>query len=130
MGGYVRSHLISGEQVVYETTLHWVAFFSLRGLLTLGLWPLIDRITSEFAVTNKRVIVKTGWVRRETLELNLSRVESLSVDQGLMGRLLGYGTITIIGTGGTREPFHGIAHPLEFRNAVQEQLSGAPLTRA
>ena len=130
MGGYVRSHLISGEQVAYETTMHWVAFFSLRGLFTLVLWPLIDRLTTEFAVTNKRVIVKTGWVQRETLELNLSRVESLSVDQRVMGRLLGYGTITIIGTGGTKEPFHGIAHPLEFRNAVQEQLSVAPSSRA
>ena len=123
MGGYVKSNLISGEQVVYETTLHWFAFVSLRGVVTVGLWPLIDRLTTEFAVTNKRVIVKTGWVRRETLELNLSRVESVSVDQSLMGRLFGYGAITIIGTGGTREPFHGIAHPLEFRKAVQEQLS-------
>lgn len=130
MGGYVRSHLISGEQVVYETTLHWLVFLSLRGIFTLGLWPLIDRLTTEFAVTNKRVIVKTGWIQRETLELNLSRVESLSVDQSVMGRLLGYGTITIIGTGGTREPFHGIAHPLEFRNAVQEQLSPTPPSRS
>lgn len=130
MGGYVRGHLIAGEQVVYETTLHWVAFVSLKGFFTLGLWPLIDRLTTEFAVTNKRVIVKTGWVQRETLELNLSRVESLSVDQSVMGRLFGYGTITIIGTGGTKEPFHGIAHPLEFRNAVQEQLSASPSARA
>ncbi len=129
MGGYVRGHLIAGEQVVYETTLHWVAFVSLKGFFTLGLWPLIDRLTTEFAVTNKRVIVKTGWVQRETLELNLSRVESLSVDQSVMGRLFGYGTITIIGTGGTKEPFHGIAHPLEFRNAVQEQLSVGPSSR-
>lgn len=123
MGGYVRSNLISGEQMVYETTLHWFAFVSFRGLVTVGLWPLIERLTTEFAVTNKRVIVKTGWVRRKTVELNLSRVESVSVDQSLMGRLFGYGAITIIGTGGTREPFPGIAHPLEFRKAVQEQLS-------
>ena len=120
---YVRSNLIAGEQVVFETRRHWIAYFSLRGLFTLGLLPLIEYWTSEFAITNKRVIVKEGLVYRDTLELNLQRVESVSVDQSLVGRMLGYGTITIIGTGGTREMFHRIAHPLEFRKAVQEQLS-------
>src|SRR5262249_42591338 len=120
---YVRSNLIAGEQVVFETRRHWIAYFSLRGLFTLGLLPLIEYWTSEFAITSKRVIVKEGLIYRDTLELNLQRVESVSVDQSLIGRLFGYGTITIIGTGGTRETFHRIAHPLEFRKAVQEQLS-------
>ena len=123
---YVRSNLIAGEQVVFETRRHWIAYFSLRGLFTLGLLPLIEYWTSEFAITNKRVIVKEGLIYRDTLELNLQRVESVSVDQSLMGRMLGYGTITIIGTGGTREMFHRIAHPLEFRKAVQEQLGRTP----
>lgn len=129
MGGYVQDNLISGEKVVYETRLHWIAFLSLRGLLTLWILSLIDYWTSEFAITNKRVIVKMGLVRRHTLELNLQRVESVSVDQTIMGRILGYGTITIIGTGGTREPFRRIAHPLEFRKAVEEQLSLLPVYR-
>jgi len=120
---YVHKNLISDEKVVFETRRHWINFFSLRSLFTLGLLPLIEYWTSEFAVTNKRVIMKVGLIRRETLELNLQRIESLNVDQSLMGRLLGYGTITIIGTGGTREPFPRIAHPLEFLKAVQEQLS-------
>ena len=123
---YVRSNLIVGEQVVFETRRHWIAYFSLLGLFTLGLVPLIQYWTSEFAITNKRVIVKEGLLYRDTLELNLQRVESVSVDQSLMGRMLGYGTITIIGTGGTRETFHRIAYPLEFRKAVQEQLSRTP----
>ena len=121
---YVRKNLIAGEQVVFETRRHWIAYFSLRGVLTLGLLPLVEYWTSEFAITNKRVIVKEGLIYRETLELNLQRVESVSVDQSLFGRMLGYGTLTIIGTGGTRETFHRIAHPLEFRKAVQEQLGG------
>lgn len=75
--------------------------------------------TSEFAVTNKRVIIKVGLIRRNTLELLLAKVESIRVDQGIFGRFLGYGTIVVIGTGGTREPFTGIAHPLEFRKRVQ-----------
>ena len=123
---YVHKNLISDEKVVFETRRHWINFFSLRSLFTLGLLPLIEYWTSEFAVTNKRVIMKVGLIRRETLELNLQRIESVNVDQSLMGRLLGYGTVTIIGTGGTREPFPRIAHPLEFRKAVQEQLSRSP----
>ena len=129
MGSYVQDNLISGEKVVYETRLHWIVFLSLRGLLTLWIWPLIEYWTSEFAITNKRVIVKMGLIRRQTLELNLQRVESVSVDQTIMGRILGYGTLTIIGTGGTREPFRRIAHPLEFRKAVEEQLSLLPVYR-
>ena len=122
---YVRNNLIADERIVFETRRHWIAYLSLRGLFTLGLWPLIEYWTSEFAITNKRIIVKEGLIYRETLELNLSRVESVSVDQSLVGRMLGYGTITIIGTGGTRERFHRIAHPLEFRKAVQEQIGHA-----
>src|SRR5215468_8894258 len=61
--------------------------------------------TSEFAVTNKRVIVKVGLIRRDTLELLLSKVESIGVDQSILGRIFGFGTIVVIGTGGTREPF-------------------------
>jgi len=123
---YVHNNLISDEVVVFETNRHWINFFSWRSLFTLGLLPLIEYWTSEFACTNKRVVMKVGLIRRETLELNLQRIESVNVDQSLMGRLLGYGTVTIIGTGGTREPFPRIAHPLEFRKAVQEQLSRAP----
>ena len=127
MGRYVANNLIAGETIVYETRLHWIAFLSLRGILTLGFLPLIARWTSEFVITNKRVIVKVGLIYRHTLELNLQRVESVSVDQSIVGRVLGYGTITIIGTGGTREPFHRIADPLEFRKAVEEQLSLVPV---
>jgi len=79
----------------------------------------IDRATSEFAVTNKRVLIKTGLIRRHTLELLLEKVETVGVDQGIFGRILNYGAIIVIGTGGTKELFPGIAKPLEFRKAVQ-----------
>ena len=77
----------------------------------------------EFAVTNKRVIVKTGIIQRRTNEMFLAKVETVGVDQGLLARMLDYGTISIRGTGGTAEPFSRIAHPLEFRRQVQEQLA-------
>jgi uncharacterized membrane protein YdbT with pleckstrin-like domain len=121
MGSYVHNNLISGEQVVYEARLHWIIFFSFRSVFTLLILPLIDRWTSEFAITNKRVIMKVGLIRRKALEMNLSKIESVNVDQTIMGRIFGYGTVTIIGTGGTRESFHRISKPMEFRRVFQEQ---------
>ncbi len=123
MGSYVHNNLISGEQVVYEARLHWIIFFSLRSVFTLLIFPLIDRWTSEFAITNKRVIMKVGLIWRKALEMNLSKIESVNVDQTIMGRILGYGAITIIGTGGTRESFHRISKPMEFRRVFQETQS-------
>jgi uncharacterized membrane protein YdbT with pleckstrin-like domain len=96
-----------------------VLLLVLAGLI--GLFRWIAARTSEFAVTNKRVIVKVGLIRRHTLELLLSKVESIGVDQGILGRIVGYGNIVVIGTGGTKEPFKYIAAPLEFRKHVQAQ---------
>lgn len=143
--GYIENNLLPGENVVYRAKLHRIIFLSPAILTILGLaafaasWiPAVlillaafilgmDRyvrlITSEFAVTDRRVLIKTGLVRRHTLELLLVRVETVGVDQGVFGRILNYGTITVIGTGGTRELFPGIAKPLEFRKAVQDRLN-------
>ncbi len=120
MGTYVDNHLIRDESVVIETNYHWVIFISLRGIFTLFLAPVIDRWQSEFVITNRRIIIKTGFIARRTVEMNLSKIESVNVDQSVMGRILSYGSITIIGTGGTRETFHNISKPLEFRKAFQE----------
>jgi uncharacterized membrane protein YdbT with pleckstrin-like domain len=120
MGQYVQSNLTSGENVVYEAKLHWIIFVSLRAIFTLWIAPLIDRFSSEFAITSKRIIIKVGLISRRTLEMNLAKVESVNVDQSILGRILGYGTITVIGTGGTRESFYRISSPLDFRKAFQQ----------
>lgn len=80
------------------------------------------RNSVEMAVTNKRVTVKVGMMSRSTEEMMLTRIESIMVDQSLLGRMLNYGTITLRGVGGTPDPFPKIAHPLEFRRRVQHQL--------
>lgn len=120
MGRYVNNHLIKDESVVYETRYHWIIFLTLKSLLTLTLLPLIQRALSEFVITNRRIIIKTGFIARSTFEMNLSKIESVNVDQSVFGRIFNNGSITIIGTGGTRETFHNIAHPLQFRKAFQE----------
>lgn len=87
------------------------------------------RNATEMAVTNHRVVIKTGLMSRKTLEMLLNKVESIEVSETPIGRMLGYGTIVMIGTGGTPEPFHKMAHPLEFRSHVQQQIEKAMLGR-
>jgi len=84
---------------------------------------LLRRRATEMAVTSKRVIVKTGIAERRTVEILLSRIESVAVDEPALGRLLGYGTVIVRGTGGTPEMFEKIYHPLEFREQVQRQIA-------
>jgi uncharacterized membrane protein YdbT with pleckstrin-like domain len=87
---------------------------------------LLKRNATEMAVTNKRVIVKSGLANRRTIELLLPRIESIAVEEPALGRLLGYGTVIVRGTGGTPEVFPQIARPLEFREQVQRQIAGEP----
>lgn len=86
------------------------------------LMGMTRRNATEMAVTNRRVVIKTGLVSRTTIEMLLNKVESIEVSETGFGRMLGYGTIVVIGTGGTPEPFHKVAHPLEFRSQVQQQI--------
>jgi uncharacterized membrane protein YdbT with pleckstrin-like domain len=147
---YVEQHLMPGEQIVHRAQLHWAVYlwpiFSLVaaiwlffvggdaaigfGVLILfvvvpvtALTALVARRTSEFAVTNKRVLIKTGLIRRHSLETLLSKIESIGVGQGVLGRILDFGTIVVSGTGGSKEPFHRIADPMQFRRQVQEQIA-------
>ena len=76
------------------------------------------------AVTDRRVLIKTGMGNRRTLDLMLSRVESIGVEETFFGRMLGYGSVVVRGTGGTPESFVMIAHPQEFRRNVQQQIGG------
>jgi uncharacterized membrane protein YdbT with pleckstrin-like domain len=83
---------------------------------------ILKRNATEMAVTDKRLVIKVGVAGRRTLELLLQKVESIAVEESLMGRALGYGTVIVHGTGGTPEPFDRMAHPIEFRKQVQQQI--------
>ena len=83
---------------------------------------LIYKWTTEMAVTSKRIIAKQGLIRRKTTELNHSKVESFAVDQSILGRILGYGTVTIQGTGGVQTPIKGIDDPLTFRKEAMQVI--------
>jgi uncharacterized membrane protein YdbT with pleckstrin-like domain len=88
-------------------------------------YSVIKKNATEIAVTDRRVIIKTGMTSRRSLEIMIAKVESIGINETLMGRMLGYGTVVIHGTGGTPEPFTKIAHPSEFRMAVQRQIDAA-----
>jgi uncharacterized membrane protein YdbT with pleckstrin-like domain len=82
----------------------------------------IRRSSREYAVTNKRVIMQVGAVQRKTEEMFLNKIESIGVDQSVAGRMLGFGTVVIRGTGGSFEPFDRVSAPLELRRQIQEQI--------
>jgi hypothetical protein len=88
-------------------------------------YGIARRNATEMAVTNRRVLIKTGMGSRRTLDLMLTRVESIGVEETFAGRMFGFGSVVVRGTGGTPESFVMIAHPQEFRRSVQEQI-GAP----
>ena len=144
---YIDSNLLAGEQVVYRTRLHWLLFmapvlftvlvlFPIAWFLSYGTWshfawiPLalglflflvtfIKRQSSDFAVTNKRVMMKMGVFNTRSIELLLNKIEAIAVNQSFIGRAFGYGDIVITGSGGSREVFSRIQGPLVFRRAVQ-----------
>ena len=135
-----------GESVIYQAKLHWIVYAwaavlggsgvvflvagapaAAPGAILLagiaGLVAYVKYVTSEFAVTDRRVLMKIGWIRRRSVETLLGKVEAIVVEQGIGGRLLDYGTIVVTGTGGTRERFDRIAAPLDFRRQVQAQVA-------
>ena len=125
MASYVDSNLLAQEKVLYRAhpSLWSLAPMILLGILLLvlvvGLFVLIAAWikyrTTEFAVTDRRVIAKSGLVSRRTVEMFLDKVESLNVEQSVAGRLFDYGTVTIRGTGATSETFANISAPLALR---------------
>ena len=122
MGRYVNNNLYRDEQVIFETNYHWIHYVSWVSLFTLGIYPLIQSSTDEFVVTSRRIIIKRGLISHYTLEMNVSRIETVNVRQSIIGRIFNYGCITIIGTGGTRETFYDIRNPLLFRRSFMEVI--------
>ncbi|HSQ80145.1 MAG TPA: PH domain-containing protein [Casimicrobiaceae bacterium] len=149
---YIDGNLLDGEQVVFRTRLHWKLLvgpllFAVTTLLVIpilasqGAWnslaliapalgflvlltAFIRRQSSDFAVTNKRVMMKVGVFSTRSVELLLNKIEAIAVHQSLGGRIFGYGDIVVTGSGGTEEAFSSIQAPLELRRAVQSVTDG------
>jgi uncharacterized membrane protein YdbT with pleckstrin-like domain len=143
---YLDQVLQPGEKILYRTTVSWTLFIpgiallilaiAIFASLTPNIWrdilliivgvPAIvflvrawfTRWTTEIAVTNSRIILKRGFIRRHTIEMHMDKVESVDVDQSLLGRIFNYGNITVRGTGSTFEPLSMIDDPLRLRSHV------------
>ena len=135
---YIDDSLIEGEQILHRARVSW---WSQAGLVALGLVLLIVVVglfllitawirvrSTEIAITNRRVICKFGFVKRDTVEINLEKVEALRVEQGFFGRMLNFGTIFISGAGTSVAPIKDIADPLVFRRKFME-ATNKPLNR-
>ena len=102
----------------HGATIGW-AIFALAVLFTVTFsYAAFTRWITEFAITDRRVISKRGFIMRNTAEMNMDKVESVKVDQSVLGRLLDYGTVTVVGTGQGLEPIKDVASPIAFRNAI------------
>jgi len=134
MGQYVQNSLISGEQVEKDATISWFSQFWLLLIAfalictldpiacviaaILVIYAVIDVMTTELAVTNKKVIGKAGFIRRASVDLPLGKLESITIDQGIIGRIFNFGTVLVHGIGGNRVGIPNISSPLEFRRVV------------
>jgi len=94
----------------------FVVAFLIGGGQVLRAW--LRRLSTEIIVTNRRIILKTGLIGRKSIEMNIDKVESVIVDQGVLGRMLDYGTLVIRGVGSGLEPVANVASPLEFHRHV------------
>jgi len=157
MSSYVESVLAPGERIVHRAAIsHWnfALSYLVGALCIIGAaaavyvdWQrgpliaavltaigvvvimvaLIRRGTSELVLTDRRIIDKRGFIARATVEMTLAKVESLHVNQGLFGRMLNYGDVTVVGTGSSLEPLRGICGPLELRRKLGEIAAPAPV---
>jgi uncharacterized membrane protein YdbT with pleckstrin-like domain len=139
----IDAKLMPGERVIYLTRRHFV--LTLAGPLAIALacavvgtfffhagsriagwvffaFGVIVHLSSEFFVTNRRLMIKTGILTTKSWEFLLAKIEGIHIEQSLLGRLHGFGSIIITGTGGSRDVFEGVAHPFEFRQAIDEQI--------
>jgi uncharacterized membrane protein YdbT with pleckstrin-like domain len=123
MPSYVDNNLVRDEEVVYRARISWSVLISLRMIFIIPIvFALITYLTTEMAVTSRRVIAKRGFIRRTALDLNHARVESVQINQGIFGRIFNSGTVVIRGTGGTNSSFPGISNPMEFRRQALDQI--------
>lgn len=130
MASYIDKVLTHDERVLHSgnvsvlSMLGWLILGILTSVIGVGLiillWIWIVCKTTELAITNKRVITKTGFISRHTVEINMAKVESVQVNQSLLGRIFNYGTLLIAGGGTPQAPVVGVKDPIRFRQAFME----------
>lgn len=126
---YIDESLAAGETIIQRGKWPGVFWFGawaallLLGIIVVGVFIFLSAVikmkTTDFAVTNRRVILKRGWLNRRTHELAVESVEGVSLDQSLIARLFGYGRVVVTGTGDAVIAFPPMANPVAFRRAIE-----------
>ena len=123
--GYVDETIGENEKIVYIVKFHWIYTLSALlyllffGILIIGIIiffkMMINKWTTERVLTNSRYIQKTGWIARNTEEISIYKIEEVDLSQTILGRVLGYGSISISGTGSGNIILKSIDDPLFFQ---------------
>lgn len=139
--GYIENNLMEGEISIAKASMHWIVFlgpiivtlvllyfaksalFMLIIALIFIVWAYLYFSSAEFEVTNRRVIARWGLIIRHSKEMNMDKVEGVSINEGIIGSKLGYGTVILNGTNGSHETFPSIANPLAFRKQILEHTT-------
>lgn len=136
MASFVESTLMPDEHVIVKARSSgaYLCFMIFVGIITLPLflmglflifYAISTYVSTELAVTNKRIVAKTGMIVRNSIELNISKVESIQVRQGVFGRIFNYGSLVISGAGNPQAPIPCIKAPMEFRRLAVQALENA-----
>ncbi|MEO0399246.1 MAG: PH domain-containing protein [Pseudomonadota bacterium] len=143
---YLKKALSADERVIHAAKLHWIVFAGPAFLVVLGflfggasqglslllsvlgvisfVGVFIERSTTDLAVTNKKVLAKTGLIARKTVEQRLGKIDSVQVQQDVLGRILNFGSVTVTGSGFVATPIKNVADPMTFRRAVEQAEEG------
>ena len=147
---FAQENLLPNEHIIFTAKRHWIIFTLAVGLTVFALavastyatysiptylvsiiavmeWisSMITYKTSEYVLTNQRILIKIGFIQRQSLETLLQRIASIEVSQSILGRLLGYGTVIIHDTGGSKEGFNSIDDPIRLRKKIQQQIEAS-----
>lgn len=133
---------MEGERLLAKASLHWIVFLvpilvalffvmvginGSSGVIILAFiivgWVYLNYSSAEFGITNRRVIAKWGVISRHSVEMNVDKIEGVTINQGIIGSKLGYGTVIVNGTGGSHEAFPSISNPMAFRQKMLEHTT-------
>jgi len=122
--GYIEKSLGTNEQVIGKFKIHWIRYILpiATAFIVIGIPALIRLLTTEYAVTSKRVILKTGFISRNTEELLLKKAETVEIKQGILGRILGYGDVKVTGTGVSFVLFKTVQNPMAAKRLIEDSM--------
>lgn len=135
---YIENNLMNNKKIIYHTQLHWIIFLGPFLLLLIAgivdiiipiwytclfvLWSglsLMSYLTTDFAVINNYLIIKSRFIRKQSL--NLSNITEIQISQSILAKILNYGTI-IIKTDKTKNKYYNVSSPLIFQTKIEKQI--------